>query len=139
MSSEPETVIRTWFEEVWNQRREAAIDRLFAPEGVVHGLPGGDLRGPGSFKQIFQTFSGAFPDIHITVERTMTDGEYISALCRVQGTHTGPTLGMPATGKRVDFQGITMGRVSGGQIQEGWNVFDFLAMYQQLGVAPPAA
>jgi steroid delta-isomerase-like uncharacterized protein len=134
MSYEPEAVIRTWFEEVWNQKREDTIDRIFAPTGVAHGLPGGPVHGPANFRPIFHAFQGALPDIHIEILRAITQGELVWVHCRVTGTHTGHTLGFPATGKSVDFEGVTIARIANGQFQEGWNVFDFLTMYQQLGV-----
>jgi steroid delta-isomerase-like uncharacterized protein len=136
MSVAPDTLIRTWFEEVWNQGREDTIDRLIAPGAAVHGLPGGDLHGPEGFKHNFATFRGAFPDIKIQVERTVMQGDLVAAHCRVTGTHTGPTLGLPPTGKPIDFGGMVIVRVSNGQFQEGWNCFDFLTMYQQIGAVP---
>lgn len=62
----------------------------------------------------------------------------VSTHCRVTGTHTGEGLGIAPTGKRVDFEGMTIARVIDGQIREGWNCYDFLTMYQQLGVVPAA-
>lgn len=59
--------------------------------------------------RVFKLFRGAFPDIHIDVERTVTEGDVVAAYCHVTGTHTG----------------------------DGWNCFDFLTMYQQLGTMPP--
>ena len=133
----PETVMRTWFEEVWNQGREDAIDRLFAADGLVHGLPGSPLKGPGAFKGLFKTFRGAFPDMHITVERAITQGEMVVAHCRVTGTCQSADLGVAPTGQCVDFYGVAIGRIVDGQLHEGWNCFDFLTMYQQLGAIPP--
>ena len=134
MSHEPEALMRTWFEEVWNQKREDTIDRLLAPDAVAHGLPGGPMRGPASFRPIFYAFQGGLPDIHIEIVRVIAQDEMVSVHCRVTGTHTGDALGFPATGKPVDFEGITIARIANGQVQEAWNVFDFLTMYQQLGV-----
>ena len=58
----------------------------------------------------------------------------------MKGRHTGDTLGGKATDKPVDFTGVTIARVENGNIVEGWNNFDFLTMYQQLGwVALPVA
>jgi hypothetical protein len=51
----------------------------------------------------------------------------------VVARHVGDALGGPATHKGVDFWGITIARVRDGRIVEGWNCFDFLRMYQQLG------
>jgi steroid delta-isomerase-like uncharacterized protein len=141
MSAAPADVMRTWFEEVWNQGREATIDRLLAPDGVAHGLPGGDVRGPAAFRDVFHAFRGAFPDIRIVVERMVTEGDVVAVYCRVTGTHTGSSLGIPPTGQRVDFNGVVFARVADGLVHEGWNCFDFLTMYQQMGVvaATPGA
>ena len=136
MAIPPEAVMRSWFDEVWCQGQEAAIDRLMAADAVASGLPGGEMRGAASFRQIFHSFRGAFPDISIVVERTVSEGNLVTAHCRVTGTHNGGTLGFPATGKKVDFEGVTIARIVDGQIREGWNCFDFLTMYQQLGVVP---
>jgi steroid delta-isomerase-like uncharacterized protein len=128
--------MRTWFEEVWNQGKEQAIDRLLANDAVVHGVPGGPCCGPAAFRAVFDTFRGAFPDIRIDVERTITEGDTVASYCHVTGTHTGDKLGIPPTGKRVDFHGMTIARVEDGTVREGWNCFDFLTMYQQLGAVP---
>lgn len=137
MSDSPEVVMRTWFDEVWNQGREAAIDRLFPVDAVAHGLPGGPIQGPGAFRGVFHAFRGAFPDIRIDVDHTIAAGNSIAAHVRVTGTHGGGTLGLPATGRRIDIQGMIMATVTHGQVRECWNCFDFLTMYQQIGVVPP--
>jgi steroid delta-isomerase-like uncharacterized protein len=137
MLASPDAVVRTWFEEVWNQGREETIDRLLARDGVAHGLPGGDvMRGPEAFKPFFRNFRGAVPDIHIEVVQTVTEGDRVAVHCRVKGTHRGPLLGIPATGKPADFSGIVILRIRDGQIVEAWNHFDFLGFYQQLGLLP---
>jgi steroid delta-isomerase-like uncharacterized protein len=138
MSSHPEAVIRAWFDEVWNQRREDSIDRIFAADAVAEGLPGGPMRGPAAFRPIFNAFTGAFPDIHIDVEQAITEGAVVAARCRVTGTHTGEGLGVAATGRPIDFQGMLLATIVDGQIRSGWNCFDFLTMYQQLGLVPAA-
>jgi predicted ester cyclase len=135
MSPAPDAVMRAWFEEVWNQGQESAIDRLFATDGVAHGLPGGDLFGPQAFRPVFVTFRGAFPDIHFDIERTVVQGDVVAVHCRVTGTHTGATLGAP-TGRPIDFGGMVIARITDGQFREGWNCFDFLTMYQQIGLVP---
>jgi steroid delta-isomerase-like uncharacterized protein len=138
MSAQPDAVVRTWFEEVWNQGREETIDRILSADALAHGLPGGPSRGPQAFRPVFHTFRGAFPDLRIVVERTVTEGDVVAAYCHVTGTHTGIGLGIPPTGKTVDFHGVTIARVTDGAIREGWNCFDFLTMYQQLGVVSAA-
>jgi predicted ester cyclase len=136
MSAQPDAVVRTWFKEVRNEGREQSIDRIMASDALAHGLPGGTCCGPAAFRPVFQTFRGAFPDIHIEIEQSVSEGDKVAVYCRVTGTHTGDGLPIAPTGKRVDFHGVTIARVVDGTLREGWNCFDFLTMYQQLGVLP---
>jgi steroid delta-isomerase-like uncharacterized protein len=137
MSPEYKTLAHRWFEEVWNQRSEAAIDALLYEDCPVHGLTdaeGNTLRGPAGFKTLFSAFTAAYPDIHVIVEDTVSQQDRIMARCTVSGTHTGYGLGLAPTNARVQFTGICMIRIHDGQIAEAWNEFDFMDMYRQLGV-----
>lgn len=145
-SSDNASVIRRWFEEVWNKGREGAIDELFDEEGVAHGLAdktGSPLRGREGFKPFFRRFREAFPEIEVVVEDTVSEGDKVAARCTVRGRHRGDTLGIKATDSPVEFDGICIVRISGGKIVEAWNNFDFMSMFQQLGAlrldAGPAA
>jgi steroid delta-isomerase-like uncharacterized protein len=139
MSEEPEDLkafIRRWFTEVWNEGREAAIDEMFAEDGVAYGLSdeaGAPLRGASGFKPFFRNFRGAFPDIEVSVEDTIAEGDRVAARCIVRATHAGDNLGFAATGKTVEITGIAIVRVRDGRIVEAWNNFDFMSMFQQLG------
>jgi steroid delta-isomerase-like uncharacterized protein len=134
----PETVMRTWFDELWNQGREDAIVRLFAADGKAHGLAAGPITGPAEFLPFYRTFRQAFPDIHIDVERSVSSGDMIAVHCHVTATHAGAGFG-PASGQKVDFWGFCMARVKDGQLVEGWNCFDFMSCYQQIGLLPQLA
>ena len=136
MSEENKTLMRRWFEEVWNRGRAEAIDELFAEDGVAHGLEGtagGELRGPSDFRAFHQRFRESFPDIEVEVVDTISEGDKVAALCTVRGRHQGDALGFGPTGQTVEFAGMTFVRVRDGQIVEAWNNFDFMSMYQQLG------
>ena len=137
MSEENKEVFRRWFEEVWNRGRAEAIEELFAAEGVAHGLSdasGAELRGPAHFREFHRGFREAYPDIHVTVEELLAEGDLVAGRCTARGTHRADSLGFAATGRAVAFDGICIVRVRDGQIAEAWNNFDFLSMYQQLGV-----
>lgn len=141
MASAPaDALIRQWFDELWNQGREDTIDRLLAPNATVHGLPtpdGKPLVGPAPFKELYRTFRTAFPDMRITVERMVAAGEHDAAVqVRAVGTHRGDALGVPATNRTVSFHGMVIIRAEHGKLVEGLNCFDFLTMYQQIGVVP---
>ena len=136
MRPSADDVIRQWFKEVWDEGREDAIDRLLAPDALVHGLHGPDgrpIEGPLAFKPFFRMMHRALGELQIRVERTIVQGDMCAAHCHVTARHVGPTFGAPATDKPVQFWGMCFARVHNGQIVEGWNCFDFLSMYQQLG------
>src|SRR4051794_19192041 len=101
MPSENVALVHRWFEEVWNKHRADAIDELLAPDTIAHGLgPGGaDLRGPAGFKEFHAQFTGAFPDIHITVEDVVCEGDLAACRFTGTGTHLGHELGAPPSGQ----------------------------------------
>lgn len=139
MSEAPDAMIRRWFEELWNQGREDTIDRMLAPDAKVYGLPTPDNTppvGPGGFKPLYRQFRGAFPDLKIKVEQSVCEGDRAAVLVTCTGTHKGDTLGVPATGRPVKFEGMVIIQVKDGRLAAGWNSFDFLTMYQQIGAVP---
>ena len=136
MTPQYKTFLHRWFDEVWNQRREDAIDELFAADAVANGLTdteGRAVRGCEGFKALHRAFLSAYPDLHITVEDTVSEGDKIAARLTVRATHAGDGLGVAATGARVEFTGLTIVRLKDGKIVEAWNEFDFMKMYSQLG------
>jgi steroid delta-isomerase-like uncharacterized protein len=136
MSAENKAMIRRWFEEVWNKGREGAVDQLLHARAIVHGL-GPDLQGPDAFKGFHRAYRNAFPDVKIQIEDIVTEGDTVATRWAGTGTHQGDGLGFPATGKQVQFRGMTFARVENGKLVEGWNSFDELGMLQQLGVVNP--
>jgi steroid delta-isomerase-like uncharacterized protein len=134
MSAENKPVIRRWFDEVWNQGRVEAIDELLAADGVVHGLGDGGMTGPAAFKVFHAGYKDALPDVAITLEALVAEGDMVAFRWSATGTHRGGGLGIPATDRAVRFSGMGFGRVRNGQLVEGWNNFDQLGLLQQLGV-----
>lgn len=137
MSEENKALIRRWFEEVWNKKRPEAIDEMVAPGCVIYGLAdasGNEITAPADFKAFHQVFCGAFPDIEVTVEDTIAEGDLVAARCSVRGKHSGDHLGIAATNAPVEFAGMVFLRVKDGKFIESWNNFDFLKMNQQIGI-----
>lgn len=136
MSAEQnKAIVRRWFDEVWNQQRSGTIDELLASDGVVSGLsPNGPSKGPPAFRPFWQQFIGAFPDIRITVEDAIAEGDMVAARIRFTGTHRGNHLGAPPTGKSVTGTGLVLVRLRNGQIAESWNEFDALKIFLETGV-----
>jgi steroid delta-isomerase-like uncharacterized protein len=135
MSDDNKTIARRWFEEVWNKGRSEAIDRMFAVDGVAHGLAadGSDLRGPEAFKSFQHAYRTAFPDLKFKIEDLIAEDDKVANRWTATGTHTGDGLGFPATNRAVTVTGMGIIRLRNGQIVEVWNTFDALGMHQQLG------
>ena len=134
--AEHETLLHRWFEEVWNKGREDAIDEMFAEDGIANGLndaEGNTVRGSENFKTLHRAFLSAYPDLKITVEDTVTEGDKIAARCTVKATHAGEGLGISPTNQPVEFTGLTIVKIKDGKIVEAWNEFDFMKMYSQVG------
>jgi predicted ester cyclase len=129
----PDAVSREWYEQVWNQLDESAIDRLMHPDAIAYGLAPGPLHGPAAFKPFYRMFRDALSGIHIDVVRTVVQDDLCVAHCHVVARHTGAAFGGPPTDRDVELWGMSLVRVRDGQIVEGWNCFDFLTLYQQIG------
>ena len=137
MSIANKALVHRWFEEVWNRKREGAIRELLHPEALLYGLgepPSPVVRGPDEFLPFWKKFVSAFPNMTITVESVLAEDDMIAMRCHVRGRHTNKGLGLEATNAQIAFNGMGMARIKDGQIIEAWNNFDFLALYQQIGV-----
>lgn len=134
MLEENKNVARQWFEQVWNQRSEEAIDRLFHPQGKCYGFPEPDsiFVGPEAFKSLHRNFCGAFSDLHIEIDSLVAEGDVVAIRWHVTMTHTGDHLGFPASGRAVTLPGSSFIVTDGKQILDGWNHMDLGAMFQRL-------
>ena len=139
-------LIRRWFEEVWNQGREATIDELCAKHAVGHGQTpdGTNIEGPEHFKQFWRAFCAGFSAIHVELHHTIEQGEMVMARWTLTANHTGPFMGMQPSGKHISTTGMSMQRFVDGQIVEAWDNWDQLGVFTQLGavslqVQAPAA
>ena len=126
---------RRLVEEGWNQGNTAVFDELFAADYLGHD-PSGPLHGPEGFKQFYATYRTAFPDTHLTIEDQIADQDTVASRWTATGTHQGPLMGIPPSGKRVRVTGITISRYASGKIAEEWFSYDTLGMLQQLGAIP---
>lgn len=126
-------VYRRFIEEGFNQGRLETLDEVLAPTYVNHSAPPGSPADAAGVKQIITLFRAAFPDMHIDIHEQVAEGDWVSSRAVFHGTHRGALFGIPATGRQVTMPGLSLVRVSDGQIQEGWIQNDLLALLHQLG------
>jgi steroid delta-isomerase-like uncharacterized protein len=137
MSEANRQLARRWFEEVWNQRKESAIEAMLIPGCRAHGLGGGvaTLIGPEGFKTFHRSFCGAFPDLRVTVHDTIAEGDRVAIRWTATMTHLGDGLGFPASGKKVSMDGSTIVVIKDGKIDQGWNHMDLTGLFAELKTA----
>ena len=131
--------VRQLYEEVFNKKNLAAVDDYFAANVIDHSLPPGAPGGIEGVRLTIGMFVTAFPDLNITVEDLIAEGDRVVARWTLCGTHQGASLGMPPTGKQFTMPGISVVRLAGGKSVEQWVVHDQLGMLQQLGLVPASA
>jgi steroid delta-isomerase-like uncharacterized protein len=137
MSEQNKTNIRRLFEEVWNKGQLSVADELLAPTYTHHDSSTPDVgRGPESEKKRVTLYRNAFPDIRLTIEDMLAEGETVVARWSCRGTHKGELNGIAPTGKQFNITGISIARFTNGKMFEGYINWDALGLMQQLGVVP---
>jgi steroid delta-isomerase-like uncharacterized protein len=112
----------------------ATFDEAFAADVLIHIPLPVPSTGVRALTDLFTMLHDAFPDLHITVEDTIAEGDKVVGRNSLTGTHRGDYMGLAATGKRVAYSEILIFRFTEGQITEIWGVVDVLAQLRQLGV-----
>src|SRR5262245_57623344 len=138
-TEENKALTRRLFEEGINQNKPGVFDELIAPNFVIYDPPLGMKSGLEGFRQQFAVFREAFPDIHVTIEEELADGDSVIHRSYVTGTHTGVFQGIAPTWKQVHVKYIDIWRVANGKMTENWVQLDQLGLMQQLGVLPTPA
>ena len=137
MSEQNKALARRSIEEIWNQGKLAVIDQLVASDATFHdpSVPGGKFTGPQGMKQFVQIYLGAFPDVRLTINDQIAEGEEVVTRWTATGTHSGELMGIAPTNKRATVTGVDIDRYQGGKVVEAWASYDMLGLLQQLGVA----
>jgi steroid delta-isomerase-like uncharacterized protein len=123
-----------WFEEVWNRRLAATVEELFAPAAVGH-MEGVEVVGPAAFHKVRAALLAAFPDLQITVEDTVAEGNNVVVRWRATGTHLGEGFGVRATRTAITVRAMTWLRIENGRIVEGWDAWNQGALIEGLRAA----
>jgi steroid delta-isomerase-like uncharacterized protein len=115
--------------ELVNAHDPAALDEVFAPDFRGHGLGEAGIEG---LREEFGYFLAAFPDLRITVEDLVVEGDRVVARVTYWGTQQERFAGIPPYGRRMQVSGVDIHRVANGRIAETWSMFDMAAATQQL-------
>ncbi|HLC30794.1 MAG TPA: ester cyclase [Dehalococcoidia bacterium] len=138
MSEENKTLLRRFHQEVLNERKLEVIDQLCAPDIVDHSAPPGSPPGMDWARQMISMLFAAFPDMKLTTEDLVAEGDKVVARYTMKGTHRGEFMGVAPTGKQISVSGMEILRFARGKVMEHWGNIDTLGLMQQLGVIPPS-
>lgn len=133
-ASENTTLVRRWFDDVWNKRRDATVHELLDPAAVGH-LEGLVTHNVTEFFAARSFLLNAFPDLRVIVEGIVAEGDEVAVRWSAEGTHRGELLGIPGTGHPIIIRGMTWLRISNGRIVEGWDAWNQGRLVSELQAA----
>jgi steroid delta-isomerase-like uncharacterized protein len=136
-TKENKDLMRRFYEEI-SKGNLTIVDELIADNVVDHSpFAPGQVPGRQGTLDVFNMIRTAFPDLRITAEDMVAEGDKVVCRGTFSGTHKGEFMGIAPTGKQISVGVIEIMRIAGGKMVEHWNVVDNLGMMQQLGVVPP--
>lgn len=132
------TVVAEFLDGTHSGRFEVIEDTV-AETIVTHGFPGGNPDSRQSYRQWFLGFQAGFTVVGFDVPAMVADEESVAVRWEFTVDHTGPFAGVPATGKRITFDGTAFYRLENGRIVETWLHIDQLSLLGQVGALPAMA
>jgi hypothetical protein len=112
------------------------IDAIVDPDVRIRTPLPVQTTGAQALKEVWAILLRAFPDLHLTVEDVIAEGDKIVTRNTVTGTHQGDFMGRPPSGKSVSYNEIFIFRFAGGRVAETWGVVDSLSVMRQLDMIP---
>jgi steroid delta-isomerase-like uncharacterized protein len=132
MGADNKAVVRRIFEEVVNAGRLEVVDELFDPSYTAD--TGLQVLDRNAFKGFVEGWRSAFPDLHCEVSEMVAEGDAVAWSVRATGTHRGEFLGIPATGRTIDFDSMNVAHFRDGRAVRHRVLMDGQTMMAQLGV-----
>ncbi len=113
------------------------IDQLVVPDFVEHTMVApGMPEGREGLKALFRMIRQAMPDMVMTPEDIVAEGDRVAIRAVMTGTQTGEWMGIPASGKHVEITVMDLDRIENNQFVEHWGVGDVMALMTQIGAIP---
>ena len=128
---ENKAVVRKMFEAI-NKKNLASLDKLMAPDFVLH-INGRQKQGWEANKQFLEAEIRAFPDLHVTIEDIIAEGDLVCVRLQETATHNGEYRGLAPTGRKLSYSVAAFWRLAEGKIAEGLVTYDQMDFLKQLG------
>lgn len=131
MNNELKTVARTYAKRIWDDKDLSAVDDFFSSNGIVHS-PLGGFSGPEDLKNVLSTWISGFPDLKVTNIAEICEHDLVAFQWVAEGTHLGEFRGVHASGKAVQYAGVSLYRVHDSKITEYWGYLDINHIMTQI-------
>ena len=119
---------------LWNGGAIEIVDTIYAENSVYHNADFMEAKGPAEIKEFVKWVYTAYPDLAVTLDEPMKFKDKIVITYKATGTNNGPSgENMPATGKKMSFNGVSISKIENGKITEEWNYYNQLTINKQLG------
>ncbi len=136
MSAEAnKAIVRRWID-LFNTKSVDTVADFLTSDYVRHDPNSPEIRGAQAEAQFISMVLAAFPDLHITIDQMIAEGDTVVGRFTLRGTQQGEFNGIPPTQKQIAFTATETFRLQGDRIAEQWVSMDALGMLQQLGVIP---
>ena len=132
MPNRNKALVRRFLNDVVNGGDDRLIAQLVTADHVRHA-PDGDLSGPEGVRIDVAEYRTGFPDLSVTIEDLLAEGDRVVSRFVLRGTHAGCFLGLAPTGRIVAVSGMGIDRIAGDQLAESWVALDALGLLRQLG------
>lgn len=128
--------VRRTVEEAINKGELDVVDEVMDASYVYH-VPDNEVIGPDGFKLYVSMLRAALPDLNMTIEDMVAEGDMVASRFTIRGTHHGDFMGVAPTGRKVEISEAVFIRFENGKEVEAWPYTDTLSIYQQMGVNNP--
>jgi steroid delta-isomerase-like uncharacterized protein len=138
MPTDNKAIVRRLYEEVWNKRWLDVVEELISPSHALNDpIVSGSQTGPELYKRRVVEFTASFPDLRFTIEDMIAEKGKVVVCWTISGTHKGEFMDIPATGRKVSVEGITIHHITNGKILDSYARWDALGLLRQLGDVSP--
>jgi steroid delta-isomerase-like uncharacterized protein len=126
-------LVRSFYDDLWNCWDDALVDEVLSPDFAFRGSLGTSTVGRDGWRGYRDTIRAGSADFHNQVVTVVAEDTCAAARLLYSGTHTGPLLGLPATGRRFEYAGAAFFTVEDGLLASAWVLGDLEGLRGQLG------
>ena len=127
------SVVQSYWDGKWNERRPEILDELQTPDVVYHG-PSHTINGIEEYKKVYNSLLPATQDSRLEIKELIAEGNLVMSRINLVFKHADVLMGIPPTGNEISFDVFTVFRIDNGKIAEEWEMNDRLELMQQLGM-----